>query len=177
MAFFKKYKNSVTVRSFDWNEPVKITPEMAELLGLTKAEQDAAEGHLRQAADAMTKLDDANTVVTKQTANSFNLEIPPDPQGKALAQQLQDELAGDLGADRSDFLLNEQNAGYSDPFHGFADGKIEWQVSWDNENGSMTYHWKEIGYGPDGMEKGSSWSSGSSLPAALQRFVAPDAAH
>ncbi len=96
---------------------------MVEILGLSKEEQTAVEQHLVEVRKAMEKLEDADTTFLKQTANSVTYEVPADPQGKALKDQLSNTLTSDIGADRADFLLSSSGFENFGPFSGFAEQK------------------------------------------------------
>jgi hypothetical protein len=175
LAFLKKYHDQIRVQAFGGN-PIKITPEMAEILGLTKDEQQTIEQHLTEAAKEMERLQDANKVLTMQTANSITIETPVDAEGKAIETTLNDTLASDIGADRADFLMNSAGSYYSDPFSGFAQQKIEMEISWTEQNGAPLYTWKETGFNSNGMASGWSSSTGSSVPQQYQRFLQGDSA-
>jgi hypothetical protein len=170
LAFFKKYHDQIHVSAFG-GDPIKIAPEMAELLGLSKEEQKAVEQHLTEAAKAMAQIEDANTVLVKQTANSVSFETPADPQGKTIEEKLKSALASDIGQDRADFLMTSAWSNYSDAFSGFAEGKIGMDISWTMQNGVPFYTWKQTGYRPDGTAAGWGSSSGSSLPAKYQNLI------
>ncbi len=119
----------------------------------------------------MAQIEDASTTLSKQTPTGFTLDVSSNPQGKQIEDALKDQLANDIGTDRADFLMNSQRASYNDPFSGFGQQKIQWEVSWAEQNGALLYSWKQTGFGAEGQNSGSNWSSGTSLPPDLQKFV------
>jgi hypothetical protein len=171
LAFLKKYHDQIRISAFSGSNPIKITPEMVEILGLSKEEQQTIEQHLIEASKEMKQIQDTNTVMVKQTANSISFETPVDPQGKPIEETLNSTLASDIGQDRADFLMTSAGSYYSDPFSGFAEQKIGMEISWTQQNGAPLYTWKETGYRPDGTASGWSSSTGSSVPDQYQEFI------
>lgn len=170
MAFFKKYHNELHVQAFSAYPP-GITPEMAAILNLTKSEVTAVNEHMAAAVEKMKQMQEVDTVYAKQNANSVTYETPANPEGKIVQADLAGALAGDIGQDRANFLTTINDSYYSDPFSGFAQQKVETNISWVQQNGETIYTWKETGIAPDGHEMGSSWSSGSSLPSQYQKLL------
>jgi len=121
MALFKKYHDELRITAL--NGDTKLSAEMAEVLGLSKEEQEAVEQHLKETSDAINKIDNANQFVAKQDANGFTIETPADPQGKALRDALTASLSADIGADRANFLMSYMEDSSSGAFGGFAQAK------------------------------------------------------
>jgi hypothetical protein len=168
IAFFKKYHDKVRMSAFDNN--LKVTPEMAEILGLTKEEQQAIEQHLANIKNEMKKLDDANTTLVKQTVNGVTYEVPVDPQGKALKDELNSLLTSDVGEDRAEFFMNYSDfSGYSD-FGDFAQSKKDIEITWTQQNGSLLYTITNDYFGPNGAT-GSMRSSSTYLPPQYQKLL------
>jgi hypothetical protein len=120
-----------------------VTPEMAVILGLSKEEKQAVEEHLGEIAEEMEKLKDADTVLSKQTANSVAYDIPVDPQGDVLKEKLRGLLSSDIGADRADFLMSGGGYDSYGPFAGFAEQKGGIEITWIQQNGAPFYTVKE----------------------------------
>ncbi len=154
--------------------PPGITPEMAEILNLTKPEVTAVNEHLAAAMEKMKQMQEAGIAYARQTPNSVTYETPVNPEGKIVQADLAGALAGDIGQDRANFLMTANDGYYNDPFSGFAQQKIETNISWAQQNGQTIYTWKETGIAPDGHEMGSSWSSSASLPAQYQKLLQGD---
>jgi regulatory protein YycI of two-component signal transduction system YycFG len=169
LAFFKKYHGQFYMSTLDGN--LKVTPEMAELLGLSKDEQQAVEQHLAEIKSEMDKLEDDNTVLAKQTANSASFETAADPQGKTIKAQLDSLLSSDISDERAEVLTSYIYDGSSNTFSGFAERKREIEISWTVQNSKPLYTYKESYLGPDGNVNNSSGSSGDSLPSQYQKLL------
>jgi len=170
MALFKKYRDELNLRSID-GATKGITPEIAEILGLTKEEQAAVNKHLADTMEKMRQLQTAHIAFSKQTSDSVIYDTPIDPQGKVLQAELVTALAGDIGQDKADFLMASNRSNYNDPFAGFAQQEIQTTISWTQQNGVTEYTWKETALNPNGSEAGSSWSSGTTLPPVYQKLL------
>ena len=170
LAFFKKHDHELWFPAFQEGS-LQITPAMAEFLGLSKQEQSAVEEHLREIQKEMEQLTDANTAVTKQTANGITYRIAADPKGKELKDQLTGYLSADIGDERAALFMDHgQFDSVSSPFSGFGQQKSEIDINWINQNGKPMYTYKES-YGG-----GSSWSDTPepNLPMQLQKYLPPD---
>lgn len=175
LAFFKKYHGQFYMPTLEGN--LKITPEMAELLGLSKEEQQAVEQHLAQIKSEMDKLEDDNTVLAKQTANSATFETSADPQGKTIKARLDSLLSSDIGDERAELLTSYIYNGSSNTFSGFAEQKREIEISWTVQNGNPLYTFKESYLGPDGNVTTSRGNSGDSLPPQYQKLLQEESGH
>ena len=172
IAFFNKNHDSIRLSAFDNN--LKMTPEMAELLGLSKDEQQEIEQHLAEAKSEMDKLEDADTVLVKHAADSATLEVSANPQGKAIKDKLTGSLSADIGDDRATFLMGYTGNSSSDgTFSGFAEQKKEIEITWAQQNGSLLYTIKNDYFGPNGGT-GSMTSGFTSLPPQYQKFLQGD---
>lgn len=150
---------------------LKVTPEMAEILGLSKEEQDAIAKHLAEIQEEMKKLEDADTALLKQTANGVTYEVPADPQGKVIKDKLNSLLSADIGADRAELFMDYGNfAAYSD-FGNFAETKKEIEITWAQQNGTPQYTIKNSFFGPNDKSQGWSSFSTSSLPSQYQKLL------
>jgi hypothetical protein len=167
LAFFEKYHEQIRLQAFDNN--LKVTPEMAEILGLSKEEQQAIEQHLAEIKSEMDKLEDADTVLAKQTADGVTYDIPADPQGKALEDKLNSLMSAGIGDERAKLFMDSGGYDfYGGPFSDFAAQKREIEIKWTQQNGSPLYTIKESA--PNG-----SWStSGTDLPTQYQKYLPTD---
>jgi hypothetical protein len=163
VAFFKRYQDRIGLQAFDGN--LKITPEMVELLGLTKEEQQAVEQHLRQIANELEKINDANTVLAKQTANSVTYDVAASPDGMALKDKLSSLLSGDVTPFRAELLMEPRQFDSFGPFSGFAEGKKEIEITWTQQNGVPLYMVKQS------SANGTLTSSSTSLPPQYQKLL------
>lgn len=170
LALFKKYHKQIRMSAF--NDNLKVMPEMAEALGLTKEEQQAIEQHLEEAKSEMEKLEDADTTLVKQTANSVTYDIPADPQGKTIKDKLDSLVSADIGDDRAEVFMNAGDYdSYGSPFSGFAESKKEIEITWANQKGSPVpvYTTKVNSVGPNGD---STWSTtDSNLQPQYQKYL------
>jgi len=167
LTFFKKYHDRMILQAFDGN--LKVTPEMADILGLSKEEQQVLEQHLAETKTEMDKLEETKIVLVKQAADSVTLEVPVAPEGKALKDKLNSLVSGDIGEDRAELLMNSGGYAFNGPFSGFAEQKREIKIKWADQNGSPLYTIKDSSIGPNGP----SWttSSSTSLPPQYERFL------
>jgi hypothetical protein len=170
IAFFKKYKQQLPLLGYDQN--LKITPEMVELLGLSKQEQQAVEQHLQETKNEMDKLDDDITVLAKQTPNSATFNIPSDPRGKTIKDQLAGAISGDIGAERADFFADTKGGFPSAAFSGFAEVKEEIEISWTQQNGSPYYTTTTRYFDSDGTSRGSRSMTGTAIEPQYQKYIA-----
>lgn len=174
LAFFKKYHEQIRVQPFD--QSLKVTPEMAELLGLSKEQQQTVEQHLAQVKSEMDKLEDGNTNVTKQTENSIAFAIPADPKGKALKDELTGLLTADIGGQQANLFMNSDESSFAQQFAGFAETKKEIELTWTKQNNGMLYTVRNNTFGPDGNPRGSSTLSSNGLPTEYQKYLPTDSA-
>jgi hypothetical protein len=155
------------VQAFDGS--LKVTPEMAAILGLSKEEQQAIEQHLAEIKTEMDKLEDADTVLAKQTANGVTYDIPADPQGKAIKDKLNDLLSADIGNDRAEFFMDSVGYAYNGTFSDFGEQKREVEITWTTQNGNPIYTTKVSALGPDGN---STWStSGNAVQPEFEKYL------
>jgi hypothetical protein len=177
VAFFKGYQHLVRLMPFE-GETLKVTPEMAGILGLTKEEQKAVEQHLAECKNEMDRLVDADTVLTKQTSTALDLEIPIDPNGNAIKDKLDSALAVDIGEERAEFLMGSYYSGTDiendDLFSGFATTRREIEITWKQQNGAPVYAFRCNYYRPDGSQI-VGWGS-SSIPQQFQKFISTNSA-
>jgi len=167
MAFFKKYQREIRLSAFDNN--LKVTPEMAELLGLSKEEQQEIEQQLAETKSEMDKIEDADTVLAKQTANGVTYDIPADPQGKALKDKLTGLLTTDIGDDRAGLFLSHFDNSGDSPFSFFGEQNNEIEITWTTQNGNKVYTTRETTRGPN---SNSFWStSGDSVQPQYQKYL------
>ena len=174
IAFFKKYHDKVRISAFDGG--FRVTPEMAEILGLTKEEQQAISKHLAEIQDEMIKMNDANTTLVKQTPNGATYEVPVDPQGKALKDQLSGLLSSDIGPDRAEFFMNFGEFSQYSSFDNFAQSKKDIEITWAQQNGNLLYTIQNVYYGINGVPAGSMTTSSTSLPPQFQKLLQGDSA-
>jgi hypothetical protein len=142
LAFFNKFHDRISVQPFSYD--LKVTPEMAALLGLTPAETKAIEQHLAETKAELDKLQDADTVLSKQTENSVTYDIAADKQGEALKDQLRGLLTGDLGEDRADLFMGTNSYDYNIQLDGFLADKRKIAISWTEQNNQRTYTVEQI---------------------------------
>jgi len=167
LAFFKKYHESIRLQAFDEGD-LKITSQMADILGISTEERQAVEGHLKEIQKQMEQLDDANTVIAKQTADGITYDIPPDAKGAALKDKLKEMLTSDLGEERADLFEGYGSFdSYNSPFSDFAEHKQEIEIKWMNQNGKPMYTYKQS------SNNGSMWSDTPSpnVPTPLQKYL------
>jgi hypothetical protein len=174
IAFFKKYHDKIRISAFDGG--FLVTPEMADILGLSKQEQELISKHLADIQVEMIKLNDANTTLVKQTANGATYEVPVDPQGKALKDQLSGLLSSDIGPDRADFFMNFGDFSQYSSFDNFAQSKKDIEITWAQQNGSLLYTIKNDYFGPNGVPSGSMSTTTTSLPPTYQKLLQGDSA-
>ncbi len=113
LAFFKKYQKQIRLEPI--TQEMTVTPEMAALLDLTPEETKAIEQHLAETKAELDKLQDADTVLSKQTDTSVTYDIAADKQGSALKDKLQGLLTSDMGEDRADVFMNTDSYNYTHP--------------------------------------------------------------
>ena len=174
IAFFKKYHDKIRISAFDGG--FLVTPEMADILGLSKEEQQSISKHLAEIQDEMIKLNETNTTLVKQTANGATYEVPVDPEGKALKDQLSGLLSSDIGPDRADFFMNFGDFSQYSSFDNFAQSKKDIEITWAQQNGSLLYTIKNDYFGPNGVPSGSMSTTTTSLPPPYQKLLQGDSA-
>jgi hypothetical protein len=173
LAFLKKHGNGfINLHPFDRN--LKVTSEMADVLELTKAEQQAVEQHLAGIKNEVDKFEAANTTLVKQSSNSVTLEIAANPGGEALKSKLSNLISTDIGADRAELFMNaEAHWGY-DTLSGFDQEKKQVEIKWEDQNGSLLYKTKEDYFGSDGNPTHGSESSGNAFPPDYAKLLQPE---
>jgi hypothetical protein len=171
LAFFKKYHLVMNLQPFDSN--LEVTPQMADLLGLTKEEKQAVESHLKEIKDEMDKLQDGDTTLSNQTANSVTYDIAADKQGELLKHKLRAYLSGDIGDDRADAFLNGSEWAYNSQLAGFMEGKKEVAISWTQQNNQNQYTVTQKLFNAQGNMAGGSTIVGNSLQTEFQKYL-PD---
>jgi hypothetical protein len=170
LAFFKKYHEQIRLSAFD--DDLKVTPEMSEILGLSKKEQQAIEQHLAETKSEMDKMEDANTVLAKQTATGVTYDISADPQGKAIKDKLNSSISADIGDDRAGLFMSHLDYSENTQFSDFAEQKREIDITWTTQNGNPVYTTKVRSVGPDGD---STWSTaGNMVQPQFQKYLPTD---
>lgn len=166
--FFKKHHQAIRMQAYDGS--LNATSEMADVLGLSKQEQQAIHDHLAQIKSELDKYHEANTTLTKQTANSVTYEIPSDPQAKVLKDKLTDMLSSDIGADRAGLFMDYSDFSAYSSFPDFAGSKKQIDITWTEQNGKPMYTIKNSFFGPSGNQGWSS-STTDTLPAEDQKLL------
>jgi hypothetical protein len=172
LAFFKKFHGQVNLQPFD--QDLKVTPEMAALLDLSPEEKRAVEGHLAEMKDELGKLQDADTVLSKQTANSVSYDIAADKEGDTLKDKLHGLVVGDIGDDRAEVFMDGSPYTFSSELAGFMESKEQIEISWTQPGNPSTYTVRQNRFDPTGAPTGSSSMSGSLQPE-FQKYL-PDGA-
>jgi hypothetical protein len=172
IAFFKKFHERITMQAFDGN--LKMTPEMAELLGLSVQEQQAIEQHMAEVKSEMDRLEESKMALVKQVANGITLEVPANTDGLAIKARLNGLLAGDIGDDRAQFLMDSGGYGTNGAFFGFDEQKRDIEITWADQNGSQTYTVKDISFGPNNTPQSWTTSSSTSLSPQYQKYLQTD---
>jgi len=168
MAFFEKYHQQIGIQPFD--ESLKVNPEMAELLGLSKEQKQAVEQHLAEIKAELEKVEDVDTTLTKQTDKSVSYEISADKQGDALKEQLSGLLSGDMGDDKAKVFMDGSQWAFSSQFAGFLEDKRQIEISWTQQKSPQTYTIKQS------SSNGSSWSSTGGIEPQYQKYLPANAA-
>jgi len=167
LTFFKKYQREIGLSAFD--NQLKVTPEMAELLGLSKEEQQEIEQHLSETKGEMDKIEDADTVLAKQTATGVTYDIPADPQGKTLKDKLTTLISAEIGGDRAGLFMSHLGYSGDSQFSSFGEQKREIEIAWTQQNGNLVYTTKVNSTGPNGN---SSWGmSGTNVQPEYQKYL------
>jgi hypothetical protein len=172
LAFFKKYHAQVSLQPFD--QDMKVTPEMAALLDLSPEEKRAVEAHLAEMKNQLGKLQDADTVLSKQTANSVSYDIAADKEGDTLKDKLHGLLVGDIGDDRAEVLMGGNPYVFNSQLAGFMESKEQIEISWTQPANPSTYTVRQNQFNSNGAPTGSSSISGSLQPE-FQKYL-PDGA-
>jgi len=170
MAFIEKYHQQIGIQPFDQN--MKVTPQMAELLGLSKEEKQAVEQHLAEIKSELKKMEDADTALTKQTDNSVSYDIAADKQGDTLKDKLRGFLAGDMGDDKTKVFMDGSSWSFQSEFSSFLEDKRQIEISWTQKSGSPVYTVKQISLGPNGFNT----SMTGSLQPEFQKYLPTGAA-
>jgi hypothetical protein len=172
LAFFKKFHGQVSLQPFD--QEMKVTPEMAALLDLSPEEKQAVEAHLEEMKSELGKLQDADTVLSKQTANSVSYDIAADKEGDTLKDKLHGFLVGDIGVDRAEVLMGGNSYAFSSELAGFMESKEQIEISWTQPGSPSTYTVRQNRFDSTGVSTGSSSMTGSLQPE-FQKYL-PDGA-
>ena len=171
IAFFKKYHDQLRITPLDGD--TKVSSEMAEILGLSKEEQEAVNHHLKETSDEINKIENDSEFVAKQNANGFTIETPENPNGKAIKDALTDSLSADIGGDRAAFLMSYMEDSSGGPFSGFGEQKKDLEINWAEQNGKESYTIKNDFFGPGGTY--SSWTTTPTLPSQYKKYLQTDA--
>ena len=140
VAFFKKFRQQISIQPF--GDGLKVTPEMEALLDLSPEEKQAVEQHLAETKAELDKLQDADTVLSKQTDTSVTYDIPANKQGAELKDRLHALLSSDIGQDRADIFMDDSYA-YNSQLAGFLVDKRQIEISWTGENNQRMYTVRE----------------------------------
>jgi hypothetical protein len=171
--FFKKHHEQVREGLPAFDSDLKVTSEMAEILNLSPEELKAVNRQMADVKQEMEEFEKENTHVVKQTANGFTIEVPVNPQAKALKDSLSADLSSDVGEDRSSLLLEYADFSPFGSLAQLASGKKDTDIQWTNQNGMTQYTIKNVVFGPEGA---SGWTSSTSdtLPPEYQKYFSAD---
>lgn len=161
LAFFKKYQKQISINPF--SAQLEVSPEMVALLDLSPEETKTIEEHLVAARTELEKIQDANTVLSKQTANSVSYDIAADKQGDAIKSQLQTDLTNIMGKDRTDVFMGTNSYDYNTQLDGFTETKKQIELSWTGEGTKRVYTVRQNQFDANGNPRGSSSMSGSGM--------------
>lgn len=163
IAMINKYGLS-SPQAFD--DSLKLTPQFSDFLKLTAGERDAVDSHLAQTFSHVKELEQQHLKLAKQDDKSVTYEVPAYPEGKALEDDLQKQIEGDVGGDRADIILNGGNRfRLDDYFLGFGTAAATIEVARTDENGRSTYRVEEHFGNGEGLGRNI---EGTTLPGQLQ---------
>ena len=168
--FFKQHHGQIHMEAFDRNS-LKVTPEMAVILGLTDEEQKVVTARLQEVQNEMNQLVEADKSPVNQNGNSLSYEISADPRGKELKDNLASDLAGDIGADRADVLVNYGDFSVYSSFNDFSQSKKDIGLTWEQKNGHTQYTETTTFYRSDGTPQGSTSTSPDFVPPDFQKYL------
>lgn len=163
LAFYKKYQHQISIQPFD--EDLKVTPEMSDLLGLSKEEKQAVEQHLAEIRAELGKMEDADTTLTNQTDNSVSYEITADAQGAALKEKLTGLVAGDIGDEKAELFMGAGQWSFNSQFSDFLKDKRQIEISWKQQGNPETYTTSET------TSSGTSWSTTGAIQPQFQKYL------
>jgi hypothetical protein len=172
IAFFEKHHEGLYLQAFD--DKLKVSPAMVDVLGLTKEEQQAIEQHLAQIKNEVDKYEDANMTVVKQSADSVTYEIPANPGGRALQAELNSLISSDIGSDRAELITADLDKFPFTTLSSFDENKRQVAIKWTNQNGSPLYMVYDSSFEPDGKTHISVTNAGNSLPPKYAKLLQPE---
>jgi hypothetical protein len=172
LAFFEKHREGINMEAF--GPDLKVTPAMAEVLGLTKEEQKAVEQHLAEIKSEVDKFEDANMTVLNQSADSVTFEIPINAGGETLKAKLNGLISSDIGADRAELFMSSMGNSRYGPLADFDESKTQIEIAWKEQNGVPLYTTKESYFGPGGNSQGAMSMTGNTLQPKYAKLLQPE---
>jgi len=120
----------------------------------------------------LDKIEDADTVLSKQTDISVTYDISADKQGDALKDKLRGLLTNDIGEDRTDIFMSMGSYDYNTQLAGFLENKRQIAISWTEQNNQRTYTVQQNLYNADGSGAGnSSMTGGGMVQPEFQKYL------
>jgi hypothetical protein len=174
LTFFKKHHDGLNLEAF--GSDLKVTPAMADVLGLTEEEQKAVEQHLAQIKSEVDKFEDANMTVVNQSANSVTFEVPINAGGEALKAKLDSLISSDIGGDRAELFMSSIGPSPFEGLAAFDENKRQIEIAWKDQNGAPLYTTKESYFGPDGNSQGAMSMTGNTLQPKYAKLLQPESA-
>lgn len=164
LAFSQKYQSQMYLRAYD--DDLKVTPEMAEILNLSDQEQKIVNQLLAQTRAQVDKIVKANAVMVGRSSNSVSYKISPDPQGKNVEHAFVKLITDEIGSARADMLVSEIAKNSYGPLWGFGEQERDVKITWTGQKGDRVYSVEDRSSGPDGVT--TRGASGASLPSEYQ---------
>jgi len=169
-AFFKQPHEGIYLQTFD--DKLKISPAMADVLGLTKEEVQAVEKHLQQTKGDVDSYESANLTLVKQSADSVTYEIPANPEGKEIQAQLDSMISVEIVTDRAGLITADIDKSPYSALSAFDENKRQIEIKWDNQH--QTYAILDSVLGPDGRVLSTSVKTTNSLPPRYEHLLQAD---
>jgi hypothetical protein len=166
LAFHKKYH----LTPGTLNDDLTITPAMIDYLQVTAPEKKELEGHLRDIAAQIRKLEQQHLKLVKQGDDSVTYEITPYTEGKALEDNLKSDIDADLGAERGAVFTDCAKWQYDELFSGFGNGQTEIQITRTDQSGPGSYRLNETFGDGSGEER----PIGTTLPSRYAGLIQLD---
>jgi hypothetical protein len=122
LRLFETYPRDIDIRTF--SPELKVTPELADILGMTTTDISKVEKALSDAREQLESIESRYFTITEQTPQKTSFEIKPFTEGKLVKDDLVDSITKTLGERRAKVFLESSRRNLSSQFSDFGKDQL-----------------------------------------------------
>jgi hypothetical protein len=132
LRLFESYPGDINIRTF--SPELKVTPEIADILGMTTADISKVEKALSQAREKLESIESRYFTITEQTPQKTSFEIRPFTEGQSVKDDLVGSITNTLGERRAKIFLENSRQNLSAQFSDFGNDRLtKVEIFWGSD--------------------------------------------